>query len=143
MSVMNLDFRVVKMWLRNWEKNSRVASQVAAVMLNKMREESEKRLSRLENLMKDIFRESHVLQQVEHQLASLCKSKRGLDRETETELKEHRRRMTTILKEVDEVLKEPKGDHSIKTGGLLLEIRSAEGPVLDATGPWGERKEVK
>ena len=33
---------------------------MAAVMVNKMREESEKRLSRLESLMKDIFRESRV-----------------------------------------------------------------------------------
>jgi hypothetical protein len=129
MSVMNIDFRLVKTWLGEWEKDSqayRTASQIAAVMLNKMREESETRLSRLERLMKDIFKENHILQQLEQKFISLFKSNHGLDRKVETELKEHRRRMITIMKEADEVLREPRSDRSVKAGGLLLEINCQE-----------------
>ena len=48
----------------------------------------------------------------------------GADKAQNAELKKHRQRMTAIMKEADAVMKEPKEDHSIKTGGLLLEIRS-------------------
>ena len=50
---------------------------MAAVMVNKMREESEKRLSRLENLMKDIFKESCVLEELTRRLIAHFKSNDG------------------------------------------------------------------
>lgn len=146
MNGMNLDFRVVKTWLREWEKNSKIsrtASQVAAVMVNKMREESEKRLVKLESLMKDIFKESHALEELTHRFIAHFKSNNGMDRAQNAEMKKHRQRMTAIMREADAVMKEPKEDHSIKTGGLLLEIRSEEAQVQEASGPWGERKEVQ
>ena len=144
MNGMNLDFRVVEIWLRDWEKNSkatRTASQMAAVMVNKMREESEKRLSRLEKLVKDIFKESCVLEELTRRFIARFQSNDGVDTAQNAEMKKHRHRMTAILRAADAVIREPKEDHSIKTGGLLLEIRSEKAPVQDATGPWGERKE--
>lgn len=146
MNGMNLDFRVVKTWLHEWEKNSkatRTASQMAAVMVNKMREESEKRLSRLESLVKDIFKESCVLEELARRFIAHFKSNNGTNKAQNLELKKHRQRMTAIMREADAVMKEPKEDHSVKTGGLLLEIRSEEAPVEEATGPWGEREEVQ
>ena len=146
MNGMNLDFRVVEIWLRDWEKNSkatRTASQMAAVMVNKMREESEKRLSRLEKLMKDIFKENCVLEELTRRFIAHFQSNDGADKVQSAELKKHRQRMTAIMREADAVMKEPKEDHSIKTGGLLLEIRSGEAPVQKATGPWGKERRVQ
>ena len=144
MNGMNLDFRIVEIWLRDWEKNNkatRTASQIAAVMVNKMREESEMRLSELEKLMKDILKENCVLEELTRRFIARLQSNDGVDKVHSAELKKHRQRMTAIMREADAAMKEPKEDHSIKTGGLLLEIRSGEAPVQKATGPWGERKE--
>ena len=82
---------------------------MAAVMVNKMREEGEKRLSRLENLMKDIFKESCVLEELTRGLIAHFKSNDGADKAQNAELKKHRQRMTAIMKEADAVMKEPKG----------------------------------
>ena len=101
---------------------NKTASQIAAVMLNRMLSESEKRLLGLESLMKDTIKEGHLLQELEHLLISRLKSRRGLDKGLEAELREHRRRMSTILKESDALMKNPREDHSIEAGGWLLEI---------------------
>ena len=101
---------------------NKTASQIAAVMLNRMLSESEKRLLGLERMMKDTIKEGHLLQELEHLLISRLKSGRGLDKGLEAELREHRRRMSTILKESDALLRNPREDHSIEAGGWLLEI---------------------
>ena len=143
MNVMNIDFRLVKTWLSEWEKNSkatRSAAQVAAVMVNKMREESEKRLSRIEGLMRDVFKESCVLEELTRRLIAHFKPNDGDGKDRGVELKRHRQRLASIIREADAVMKEAKEDHSIKTGGLLLEIRSEKPQTQEATGSWGERK---
>jgi len=125
MNRMKIDLRTIKVWVAKWERSngiSKTASQLAAVMLSKALEENEKRTARVENLMKDITKESSILQKLEQQLISLCRSKRGLEPGIEGEIKEHRFRMAAILTEADEVMKVPEGDHSILVGGLLLEI---------------------
>jgi hypothetical protein len=125
MNRMKIDLRTIKVWVAKWERSngiSKTASQLAAVMLSKALEENEKRTARVENLMKDITKESSILQKLEQQLLSLCRSKRGREPGIEGEIKEHRLRMAAILKEADEVMKVPEGDHSILVGGLLLEI---------------------
>jgi hypothetical protein len=126
---MNIDFRVVRVWLEKWETSNdvgRTASQIAAVMLAKMLAESEKRILRLENLMKETCEESRILKGLERLLVSRPKPRRGLDKGTETKLTEHRRRMAAILSKADELLKAPREDHSIKAGGLVLEINRQE-----------------
>ena len=95
---------------------------MAAVMLSKALEENEKRLTRVEKLMKDIIKEIGALQKMEQQLLSGSRAKRGIEPGMDADLKEHRKRMASILKEADEVMKVPEGDHSILIGGLLLEI---------------------
>ena len=125
MNRMKIDLRTIKVWVAKWERSngiSKTASQLAAVMLSKALEEIEKRTAKVENLMKDITKESSILQKLEQQLISLCRSKRGMEPAIEGEIKEHRLRMAAILKEADEVMKVPEGDHSILVGGLLLEI---------------------
>ena len=142
MNGMNLDFKVVKTWLREWEKNSkatRTASQMAAVMLNKMREGSERRLSRLESLMKEVFKEDCVLEELTRRITAYFKSSHGADTAHSVELKRHRQRMTAIMREADAVIREPKEDYSIKAGGLLLEIRNREPPVEEVAGPRREK----
>jgi len=143
MNVMNIDFRVVKIWLSQWEKDvrlNRTASQVAAVMLNKMREESERRLSRVERLSKEILKEGCALQGLVLRLMARSKSNRGMDKTEGEQLRTHRRRMAQMMKEVEAIMKEPRRDYSIKTGGLLLEIVGQDLPLEVATGPWGERR---
>jgi len=125
MNRMKIDLRTIKVWVAKWERSngiSKTASQLAAVMLSKALEENEKRAARVENLMNDITKESSILQKLEQQLLSLCKSKRGLEPGIEGEIKVHRLRMAAILNEADEVMKVPEEDHSILVGGLMLEI---------------------
>lgn len=125
MNRMKIDLRTIKVWVAKWERSngiSKTASQLAAVMLSKVLEEIEKRTAKVENLMKDITKESSILQKLEQQLISLCRSKRGMEPAIEGEIKEHCLRMAAILKEADEVMKVPEEDHSILVGGLLLEI---------------------
>jgi hypothetical protein len=125
MNGMRIDLRTIRVWVAKWERSngiSRTASQMAAVMLSKALEENEKRLTRVEKLMKDIIKEIGALQKMEQQLLSASRAKRGLEPEMDADLKEHRKRMASILKEADELMKVPEGDHSILIGGLLLEI---------------------
>ena len=68
MNGMKIDLRTIKVWVAKWEKSNGVtktASQLAAVMLSKTLEENEKRIVRIENLMKDIIREHGTLQKIE------------------------------------------------------------------------------
>ncbi len=125
MNGMRIDLRTIRVWVAKWERSngiSRTASQMAAVMLSKALEENEKRLTRVEKLMKDIIKEIGALQKMEQQLLSASRAKRGIEPGMDADLKEHRKRMAAILKEADEVMKVPEGDHSILIGGLLLEI---------------------
>ena len=125
MNGMKIDLRTIRVWVAKWERSngiSRTASQMAAVMLSKALEENEKRLTRVEKLMKDIIKEIGALQKMEQQLLSASRAKRGIEPGMDADLKEHRKRMAAILKEADEVMKVPEGDHSILIGGLLLEI---------------------
>ena len=125
MNGMRIDLRTIRVWVAKWERSngiSRTASQMAAVMLSKALEENEKRLTRVEKLMKDIIEEIGALQKIEQQLLSASRAKRGIEPGMDADLKEHRKRMAAILKEADEVMKVPEGDHSILIGGLLLEI---------------------
>jgi hypothetical protein len=125
MNGMRIDLRTIRVWVAKWERSngiSRTASQMAAVMLCKALEENEKRLTRVEKLMKDIIKEIGALQKMEQQLLSASRAKRGIEPGMDADLKEHRTRMEAILKEADEVMKVPEGDHSILIGGLLLEI---------------------
>jgi len=125
MNGMKIDLRTIRVWVAKWEKSngiSKTASQLAAVMLSKALEENEKRVARVEKLMKDIIKESGTLLKIEQQLHSATRSKRGTKPGVDADLEEHRKRMAAILKEADEVMKVPEGDHSILVGGLLLEI---------------------
>jgi hypothetical protein len=125
MNGMRIDLRTIRVWVAKWERSngiSRTASQMAAVMLSKALEENEKRLTRVEKLMKDIIEEIGALQKMEQQLLSASRAKRGIEPGMGADLKEHRKRMAAILKEADEVMKVPEGDHSILIGGLLLEM---------------------
>jgi hypothetical protein len=125
MNGMRIDLRTIRVWVAKWERSngiSRTASQMAAVMLSKALEENEKRLTRVEKLMKDIIKEIGAIQKMEQQLLSASRAKRGIEPGMAADLKEHRKRMASILKEADELMKVPEGDHSILIGGLLLEI---------------------
>ena len=126
MNAMKIDLPIIKTWVAKWEKNNGVnktASQVAAVMLSKILEGSEQRIASVERLMKEIIKEVEAIQKMEQNLISRLKCNRGMDASMAGELKEHRRRMAVILKETDEVLKEPAEEHSMMVGGLLLEIQ--------------------
>ena len=125
MNGMKIDLRTIKVWVAKWEKSNGVtktASQLAAVMLSKTFEENEKRIVRIENLMKDIIREHGTLQKIERQICPPAESKPRREQGMESELKEHRRKIVALLKEADEALKVPAKSSSILVGGLLLEI---------------------
>ena len=107
---------------------NKTASKMAAVMLSELLEESEGRLSKTELVMSGLLAESRALEKVERQLLTCLRSKRGLDAGIEEQLRAHRRRMAGLLKDADEVMKAPKGEKSVKVGGLLFEIsRNAPG----------------
>jgi hypothetical protein len=126
-SQMKIDLRIIRQWVQKWQINdgiNRTASQLAAVMLSTVLEQSEKRLARTEAMMSGLLAESLALQKMERDLIDRLKSKRGLDAEVDEQLKAHRRRMRALLKEADEVMKAPSADQSIIIGGLLFEINS-------------------
>ena len=143
MNAMKIDLPIIRTWVAKWEKSNGVnktASQVAAVMLSKILEGSEQRIASVERLMKEIIKEVEAIQKMEQNLISRLKCKRGMDASMEGELKEHRRRMAVILKETDEVLKEPAGERSMMVGGLLLEIqkRGSDSRTAAMTAARGE-----
>ncbi len=137
MSEMKIDLRVIRHWVQRWRANdrtSKTASQLAAVMLSEVLQDSEGRLSRTESVMSDLLAESRALERVEQQLVTRLKSKRGLDVEMQEQLRAHRRRMAVLLKEADKVLKEPREDRSVKIGGLVFEISRPASGVKAAPG---------
>lgn len=130
MNGMKIDLRTIRTWTAAWEKGTSVnqkASQLAAVMLSRALEQSEARSARVTGLMKEILAESLVLQRLEKALVCCLMRKEPLESQKEMELKTHRRRIAAILKEVDQVLKEPEHSQSIMVGGLLLEIDKDSG----------------
>jgi hypothetical protein len=125
MNGMKIDLRTIKVWVSKWEKNNgkgKTASQLAAVMLCKVLEENEKRIVRVENLMREIIRESGILRKMERSLLPPSRPRRVKEPGLESELKVQRQRMAAILKEADEEMKVPAVGNSILVGGLLLEI---------------------
>jgi hypothetical protein len=135
MSAMKIDLRTIQLWVTKWEKGigvNRTASQLAAVMLNKILERTEERAARVATLLKEIASESEALQELEKTL--LCSSGRGeaVDSSTQRELHSHRRRMAAILKESDRLLRSPEPAQSVTVGGILLEI-SRQSPPAEHT----------
>jgi hypothetical protein len=125
MNEMKIDLRIIRDWVEKWQMNNganRTASQLAAVMLSEVLQANEKRLEKTETVMKEILTESRALQKLEQELIARLGSKQGIDAWVETELKGHRKRMTALLKEAEEVMKLPDKDQSVRVGGLLFEI---------------------
>jgi hypothetical protein len=135
MNGMKIDLRIIRTWTAKWEKGTSVnqtTSQLAAVMLSKALEQSEARSARVTGLMKGILAESAYLQKLGKVLVCCLMKKEPLESHKEMELKTHRRRMASMLKEVDQVLKEPEHSQSIMVGGLLLEINKDNGASEDS-----------
>jgi hypothetical protein len=125
MNGMKIDLRTIKVWVSKWEKNNgigKTASQLAAVMLCKVLEQNEKRIVRIEKLMREIIRESETLRKMERELLADSRSKGANDLELASELKMHRSKIVAILKEAQEAMKVPTKNDSFIVGGLLLEI---------------------
>ena len=125
MNGMKIDLRTIKVWVSKWEKNNgigKTASQLAAVMLCKVLEQNEKRIVRIEKLMREIIRESETLRKMERELLADSRSKGANELELASELKMHRSKIVAILKEAQEAMKVPTKDDSFIVGGLLLEI---------------------
>ena len=125
MNGMKIDLRTIKVWVSKWEKNNgigKTASQLAAVMLCKVLEQNEKRIVRIEKLMREIIRESETLRKMERELLADSRSKGANELELASELKMHRSKIAAILKEAQEAMKVPTKNDSFIVGGLLLEI---------------------
>ena len=125
MNGMKIDLRTIKVWVSKWEKNNgigKTASQLAAVMLCKVLEQNEKRIVRIEKLMREIIRESETLRKMERELLADSRSKGANELELASELKMHRSKIVAILKEAQEAMKVPTKNDSFIVGGLLLEI---------------------
>ena len=125
MNGMKIDLRTIKVWVSKWEKNNgigKTASQLAAVMLCKVLEQNEKRIVRIEKLMREIIRESETLRKMERELLAGSRSKGANELELASELKMHRLKIVAILKEAQEAMKVPTKNDSFIVGGLLLEI---------------------
>ena len=125
MNGMKIDLRTIKVWVSKWEKNNgigKTASQLAAVMLCKVLEQNEKRIVRIEKLMREIIRESETLRKMERELLADSRSKGANELELASELKMRRSKIVAILKEAQEAMKVPTKNDSFIVGGLLLEI---------------------
>lgn len=125
MNGMKIDLRTIKVWVSKWEKNNgigKTASQLAAVMLCKVLEQNEKRIVRIEKLMREIIRESETLRKMERELLADSRSKGANELELASELKMHRSKIVAILKEAQEAMKVPTKNDFFIVGGLLLEI---------------------
>ena len=125
MNGMKIDLRTIKVWVSKWEKNNgigKTASQLAAVMLCKVLEQNEKRIVRIEKLMREIIRESETLRKMERELLADSRSKGANELELASELKMRRSKIVAILREAQEAMKVPTKNDSFIVGGLLLEI---------------------
>jgi len=85
-------------------------------------EQNEKRIVRIEKLMREIIRESETLHKMERELLADSRSKGANELELASELKMHRSKIVAILKEAQEAMKVPTKNDSFIVGGLLLEI---------------------
>ena len=125
MTGMKIDLDIIRSWVANWEKAgsaNKKASQIAAVMLSRVLAETEARAARVEKLLDEMILEGNILNRIEKKLSPLKQVTCGASAGILRECKEHRRKITMILREADELLKEPVADQSIQAGGLLLEI---------------------
>ena len=159
MTEMKIDLDIIKGWVGKWEgdaRSIRTASQVAAVMLGRALAENEARTVRVEKLLKEIISEINSLNRIEKKIVPSKGSSEGLQAELLEECKRHKRRMTGILREADELMKSSIESQSIRVGGLLLEIhrrrsckesvpsqRSAAGSANEAREKIGFEKPVR
>jgi len=126
MTGMKIDLDIIRGWVRKWEENAgsiKKASQVAAVMLGRALAENEARAARGERLLKEIITEINVLNRIEKRMLPPKEGPGDQRDQLQEECKKHKKRMTGILREADELLKTSIGDQSIRVGGLLLEIQ--------------------
>ena len=129
MSAMKIDLRVIKSWVAQWQKGTGVnqtASQLAAVMLSKALEESEKRSARMRKVLKGMMEEGGVLRRLEKVAPCDPECREPLDAAKAAELREHRRKMAVLLREGEQVMNAPEGIQPVMVGGLLLEINKDE-----------------
>ena len=126
MTGMKIDLNIIKGWAARWERDRATctqASQVAAVMLSKVLAQVEYKAARVEKLMREIVNEYNILARLERSLACSKQASSGLPSGIAQECKEHRKRMSEILGEAEDLMNETLADHSIQAGGLFLEIR--------------------
>ena len=125
MTGMKIDLDIVMGWVKKWERDAmgnKTTSQVAAVLLSRALAENQERAARIEKLMNEIFEEYNALDKIEKKIALLKETATGVNAVLLEECKKHKRRMTVMLREADELLKQRSAGQSIRVGGLLLEI---------------------
>ena len=90
MNGMKIDLRTIKVWVSKWEKNNGIGKDsitIGCCDAMQSLEENEKRIVRIEKLMREIIRESETLRKMERELLADSRSKGANELELESELK--------------------------------------------------------
>ena len=112
-------------------------------ILSKVLADAEGKLARTESLMKGLRAENQTVTRVEQEMLARIRSRRGVDATLETQMKEHRRRMSVLLKDADEVMRTPRNRETTQVAGLYFELdRCPQGAAESGaavTKDWCER----